>query len=132
MTLAQQWILEGKQVGLLEGEQRGKQVGLIEGEQRGKQVGLIEGKQVGLIEGKQVGLIEGKQVGLIEGKQVGLLEVNKRLMRRRFQMIPADILQALEQLDSEQLSNFSEALFDFTDLTQVRAWLTATHRSKIA
>ncbi|MCW1968600.1 MAG: Rpn family recombination-promoting nuclease/putative transposase [Anaerolineae bacterium] len=88
MTLAQQWMLEGKQVGLIEGELRGK------------------------------------QVGLIEGKQTGLLEVNKRLIRRRFREIPEAVFQALERLDAEQLSNFSEAMFDFADLNQAQAWLT--------
>ena len=40
MTLAQQLILEGKQVGLHEG----KQVGLLAGEMRGKQMGLFIGR----------------------------------------------------------------------------------------
>ena len=40
MTLAQQLILEGKQVGLHEG----KQLGLLAGEMRGKQMGLFIGR----------------------------------------------------------------------------------------
>ncbi|MCW1970723.1 MAG: Rpn family recombination-promoting nuclease/putative transposase [Anaerolineae bacterium] len=141
MTLAQQWInegkqvglLEGKQVGLLEGEIRGKQVGLLEGEIRGKQVGLLEGeirgKQVGLLEGeirgKQVGLLEGEVRGKQVGLRVGRMEVAMRLFRRKFKLVPDDVTRLLNSLTTDQLADFGEAILDFTSIDDGRAWLAA-------
>ena len=44
-------FLEGKGIGLIEGEQIGLRKGLIEGEQKGLRKGLIEGEQIGLRKG---------------------------------------------------------------------------------
>ena len=80
---------------------------ILEGEVRGKQVGLLEGE------------IRGKQVGI----QIGLLDMTQRQLRRRFGLIPSPITQKLKHLSAAQLTDFGEALLDFTTLTQVQAWL---------
>ena len=97
MTLAQQLILEGKQVGLLEGELRGKQVGLIEGELRGKQMGLL----------------------------IGRMEVALRLFRRKFKSVPDDVTRLLNHLSADQLADFGEAILDFVSIDDARAWLAS-------
>ena len=80
---------------------------------------ILEGKQVGLIEGKQVGLIEGEK----RGKQVGFIEIATRLLRRRFNVVPADIALLLKQTSTEHLAEFGEAVFDFTSIDDARVWL---------
>lgn len=89
---------------------------ILEGEARGKQVGLLEGKQAGLIEGEA------------RGKRVGLSEMTKRLFQRRFKTLPDDIARELDRLSAEQLTNFGEALLDFSTIAQVRAWLAISNQ----
>jgi hypothetical protein len=71
-TLAQEWIEEGKLLGI----DIGKQVGIDIGKQQGKQEGIDIGKQVGIDIGKQVGIDIGKQVGI----DIGIEEANRRMI----------------------------------------------------
>ena len=50
-------IIQGKKVGLIEGEKKGKKIGLIEGEKKGKQAGILDIAKNMLAEGMSIDLI---------------------------------------------------------------------------
>jgi predicted transposase YdaD len=62
-----------------------------------------------------------------EGKQEGLkqeaLTLTMRLLRRRFGELEARIVAKVQQLSREQLEELTEALFDFSEVEDLDAWL---------
>ncbi|MBW4554830.1 MAG: Rpn family recombination-promoting nuclease/putative transposase [Trichormus sp. ATA11-4-KO1] len=69
---------------------------------------------------KQEGIQEGEQRGLQREKLLVL-----RLLTRRVGELPQDVRQCVESLSLEQLENLGEALLDFTNMTDLQAWLEA-------
>lgn len=63
---------------------------------------------------------EGRQEGLQREKSLVL-----RLLNRRVGELPQEVRQRVESLSLEQLENLGEALLDFTDMTDLQAWLEA-------
>lgn len=72
-----------------------------------------------LAEGRQEGLKTGRQ----EGRQEGESQVILRLLRRRFNALPADLIAQISTLSISELENFAEAIFDFAQIEDVQAWL---------
>lgn len=70
---------------------------------------------------------EGKQEGLKQGLQEGLkqeaLTLTMRLLRRRFGELETRIVAKVQQLSREQLEELTEALFDFSEVEDLDAWL---------
>ena len=66
---------------------------------------------------------EGKQEGLQEGLKQEALTLTMRLLRRRFGELEARIVAKVQQLSREQLEELTEALFDFSEVEDLDAWL---------
>jgi predicted transposase/invertase (TIGR01784 family) len=66
---------------------------------------------------------EGKQEGLQEGLKQEALTLTMRLLRRRFGELETRIVAKVQQLSREQLEELTEALFDFSEVEDLDAWL---------
>ena len=83
---------------------------------------LEEGRQEGL----QLGLQQGIEQGLQEGIKQGLQQQQAlilRLLNRRVGNIPTNLQTIIEQLSQTQLEDLTEALLDFTTLSDLSNWL---------
>lgn len=69
---------------------------------------------------EQIGSIEFSRA---EGIQIGQLTIVQRLLSRRFGEIPAEIMNRLEQLSSDDLIALGDAIFDFASLADLEVWL---------
>ena len=83
-----------------------------------------------LEEGRQEGLQLGLQQGIEQGLQLGLQQVLQqqqalilRLLNRRVGNIPTNLQTIIEQLSRTQLEDLTEALMDFTTLSDLSNWL---------
>ena len=65
------------------------------------------------------------QKGLQQGLQQGELAVVVRLLTRRLGTIPDQLRSQIQALPLPQLENLAEALLDFTNLSDLVAWLEA-------
>lgn len=72
-----------------------------------------------LAEGRQTGRAE----GLKEGRQEGESQVILRLLRRRFNVLPTDLIAKVLTLLISELDSLVEAIFDFAQVEDVQAWL---------
>ena len=73
----------------------------------------------------QKGLEQGLQQGVQQGVQQGELTVVVRLLTRRIGTVPSEVRSLIEVLPLPQLENLAEALLDFTNLSDLTAWLEA-------
>ena len=83
---------------------------------------LEEGRQEGL----QLGLQQGIEQGIEQGLQQGLQQQQAlilRLLNRRVGNIPTNLQTIIEQLSQTQLEDLTEALMDFTTLSDLSNWL---------
>jgi predicted transposase/invertase (TIGR01784 family) len=72
-------------------------------------------------EGRDTGLEEGRK----EGREEGAIGIVMHLLSRRLgQDIPIEMTEQLAQLPLASLTDLSEALFDFTTLTDLQTWLS--------
>ncbi|MBE9053966.1 Rpn family recombination-promoting nuclease/putative transposase [Nostocales cyanobacterium LEGE 11386] len=70
---------------------------------------------------KQEGIQEGEQ----RGREAEAYQLVMRLLSRRLGELPQEVRQCVESLSLEQLENLGEALLDFTNMTDLQAWLEA-------
>ena len=66
-----------------------------------------------------------------EGIQQGMQRERNlllRLLHHRFGALPPEMQSPIDQLSLTQLENLAVALLDFTDLTDLQAWLTTELR----
>ena len=81
--------------------------------------------QQGLEEGIEKGQEIGKEIGQKKGRQQESLVLAKRLLRKKFGLIP-EIESLLSQLDNqpvETLEDLIEKLFDFKEATEAVDWI---------
>ncbi len=69
------------------------------------------------------------QKGLQQGLQQGELAVVVRQLTRRIGTIPSEVRSLIEVLPIPQLENLAEALLDFTNLSDLEAWLESNRDS---
>lgn len=69
------------------------------------------------------------QKGLQQGVQQGELAVIVRQLTRRIGTVPQEIRSLIEVLPLPQLENLAEALLDFTNLSDLVAWVEANKES---
>ena len=74
--------------------------------------------------------LEGRQQGLQEGRQEAWEEAQRResallirLLERRFAALPADMREQVNRLSFAKLEKLGEAIFDFSNIKEVAAWL---------
>ena len=84
---------------------------------------MREGIEQGLQRGRQEGLERGLQLGLQQGRREGELALIMRLLTRRFGLIDPELEESIRQLSLPQLERLAEALLDFSDETDLVAWL---------
>ena len=77
------------------------------GLREGKQEGLLEGEQKGLREGKQEGLLEGERKGLREGEQKGRIETAKAMLTKGMEMA---LISEITNLPEAQLLQLKDGL----------------------
>ena len=65
---------------------------------------------------------------LQKGLKQGELAVVIRLLTRRIGTIPSEVRSLIEVLPLPQLENLAEALLDFTNLSDLEAWLEANRK----
>ena len=80
-------------------------------------------------EGWAKGLEKGRKQGRKQGREEGRAEMVVRLMRRRWEPLPAGLEAQVRALSVEQLENLAEAHFEFKSLSEVETWLSA-HASR--
>jgi len=66
-----------------------------------------------------------KEEGRQEGRQEGRLALLLSLLRRRWGPLTDGLEERISALPFEQLEDLAEALFGFTSLADVKAWLSA-------
>jgi hypothetical protein len=72
-------------------------------------------------EWEELGAARGRQ----EGRQEGQARVALRLIRRRFGEVSGELESQIRALPAEKSEELAEALLDFSQITQVQAWLAA-------
>ncbi|NEO41609.1 MAG: Rpn family recombination-promoting nuclease/putative transposase [Moorea sp. SIOASIH] len=86
-------------------------------------------RQEGLLQGREEGLQEGREEGLKQGREEGAQRERAlilRLLSRSLGEIPSELQQQIRQLSLDQLEGLSEALLDFYNVDDLRAWLNQT------
>ena len=73
------------------------------------------------------GIEQGIEQGIARGLHDGKEDIVARLIRKRFGAVADDITARIDRLTSEQLSELSEALLDFTSLADLEQWLANNH-----
>jgi predicted transposase YdaD len=71
------------------------------------------------IEDQRGAIIKGKQEGRLEGQQ----ELILRLLARRLGNVEPETQSRIRRLSIEQLENLGEAIFDFTNPSDLITWL---------
>jgi len=105
------YVTSVERIGIRKGHQKGHQ----EGHQKGHQEGYQEGHKKGLQEGHQEGHQEGQQ----EGQQKEAEQLLRRLLTRRFGLLPEWVEAKLNQADTATLENWAERLLFAGDLDAV-------------
>lgn len=82
-----------------------------------------EGLQQGLLQGREQGLQQGLEQGREQGLQQGMSMLLVKHLTRRFGNLPQDSINKLHTLNSDQLLKLNDALFDFSDLSDLITWL---------
>jgi predicted transposase YdaD len=80
---------------------------------------VAECRQKALQEGQELGLNKGLQLG----EQKGEANLVLRQLSRRFGILPQGMTEQIRRLGTIQLESLGEALLDFTQLSEVEAWL---------
>lgn len=77
----------------------------------------------------QEGVEQGLQQGLQQGKQEEALSYTMRLLTRRLGVVAPKLQAQIKKLTTTQLEELGEALLDFTDATDLVAWLQSQQQS---
>lgn len=77
------------------------------------------GLQQGLQQGQQLGRLQGK----VEGWQEGEAALIIRQLNRRLGSVDSADQEQIRNLSSSKLEELGEALLDFSDATDLAAWL---------
>jgi predicted transposase YdaD len=112
-NIAQEWIDEGKALGLLQGIVEGMEQGVAQGMEQGVAQGMEQGKA----EGMEQGIAEGREQGVAQG-QARLLT---RQLTRRFGPLPAEVTSRIDAAGTETLDTWGERLLDAQTLDEVFA-----------
>jgi predicted transposase YdaD len=67
---------------------------------------------------------EGRLEGRLEGQLEGQLALLTRVMTRRIGEIPTNVMARMKGLNTSQLSDLAEAMFDVTSYDDVETWFT--------
>jgi predicted transposase YdaD len=74
-------------------------------------------------QGIQRGLQQGLQQGRQQGRQQGELALVMRQLTRRLGAVAPQLRERIGMLSIEQLEDLGEALLDFTNISDLEAWL---------
>jgi predicted transposase YdaD len=74
-------------------------------------------------EGRQEGRQEGKQEGRQEGRQEGATQLLVRMLEKRFGSLSEEIRLSISQLPLLAIEELSEALLEFSSVTDLQSWL---------
>jgi predicted transposase YdaD len=72
---------------------------------------------------EEIGRARGRAEGLAEGQLQGQRELIMHLLDRKVGSLTAELQEQITALTGEQLLRLSEALFDFTSIDDLTAWL---------
>ncbi|MEL6555408.1 MAG: Rpn family recombination-promoting nuclease/putative transposase [Cyanobacteria bacterium J06621_11] len=72
---------------------------------------------------RQEGFSEGREEGFEEGQRVATIGLVVRQLEKRFSELPSDVRVAVGALSVRSLECLSEALLEFSDLTDLVRWL---------
>lgn len=79
--------------------------------------------------GKERGIVEGIERGIAEGIHEGQVRFAVRLLTRKFGAAAAELETSVKALSTANLEAMTDALLDFTSLTEAQAWLK-THTTE--
>ncbi len=65
----------------------------------------------------------GKQIGKQQGEQLEAQKIVKRLLNRRVGEIDSSLIQQIEALPIQELEDLTDALLDFSTVTDLQQWL---------
>lgn len=97
-----------------------EQIGYEEGKKKGLEQGIEQGIEQGLEQGIEQGLEQGIEQGARQEARMLIL----RLLTRRLNNLPDSMRSQIEGLALSQLESLGEALLDFSNLSDLEAWLT--------
>ena len=89
-------------------------------EEKGLEKGREEGLEKGLEKGREEGLEKGMEIGLEKGRGKGKLSVIKRMLFKKFGMLPDELNHRLDTLDEIMLDELSLAILDMQQLDDLK------------
>ena len=83
------------------------------------QKGIQKGFQTGIQQGIEKGIEEGLVQGRVQGRHEGEVRLLARLLRRRFDPLPASVAERLLQASEDELQAWGEAVLNAPTLAAV-------------
>ncbi len=72
----------------------------------------------------KIGCEEGRENGCEEGQQTGHANTLLRQLHRRFRAVSDEVEKQVRALPQERLDLLSDAIFDFTSLSEAETWIS--------
>jgi hypothetical protein len=131
LQLLVNWRITLEITGIVDEEERSLMTTLsqayLEWEQQTEQRGIERGRQEGIERGRQEGIERGRQEGIERGRQEGIEQGEKSLILRQLSRqvgeLPEQVRSQIDRLSITQLDLLGEALLEFTNLSDLEAWL---------
>ena len=79
-----------------------------------------KGLEKGLEKGREEGLEKGMEIGLEKGRGKGKLSVIKRMLSKKFGMLPDELNHRIDTLDEIMLDELSLAILDMQQLDDLK------------
>ncbi len=95
------------------------------GVKQGRIQGLMQGIKQGRKQGSKQGREQGREQGLLQGREQEAINLVVRILTKRFGNLSEEIRVTISGLPLTVLEDLSEALLDFSSLTDLEAWLVA-------
>ena len=83
--------------------------------QRARDEGIRQGRDEGIRQGRDEGIRQGRDEGIRQGRA----EVLARQLRRRFGLLPPDVVERLGQASAAELDTWAENVLDAETLDEV-------------
>ena len=98
-------------------------------ERRAIERGLRQGMQQGMQQGVQQGLQQGLLQGIQQGQRQSAATIILRLLNRRLGALTPTGIKRIESLSVTQLETLTDALLDFSTMSDLNKWLRENGKS---
>jgi flagellar biosynthesis/type III secretory pathway protein FliH len=130
-VLALTLVMANKLVGPEIIEQIWEEVNMLEiikyAEEKGSKKGFQKGIEKGRLEGREKGIEEGREKGMEQGiekgKEQGKISLIKRLLEKKFGLIPVAVLEQIDSLNDKTLDALSLEILDMQRLEDLNKYI---------